>query len=311
MTPAIRFPRTTETEQLARGLWTWQNPKNRIRVLVWHYSASPDNTVAAMEAKRIGMSPDEWRKEMEIDFEVEGDYKAVFAKYFTDAHIAEIQYDPTLPVFRGIDFGYVHPACVWLQIDPQSTQVRVLCEHLGENTLLDDWLRNHIIPTSTTKFPGARFRDICDVAGKQRSDKSDITSVQTLESYGFNPEYRLFPFKPGIYIIERKLTGRTEDGAPLLLIDPQCRLLIEAFRGGYRWDGDGDRARHSPFCHLVDALRYVLSTEFTAATMAPPGGAPAHQRQPTEWEVVQRMFALAEEQADRRREEWERREVWE
>lgn len=310
MKPAIKFPTYTKTEQIARGLWTWANPKNKIRVLVWHYSANPDNTIAVMENKKRGMAPDAWRKEMEIDFEVEGDYKAIFAKYFTDEHIKPLEYDPNLPVFRGIDFGYVHPACVWLQIDPNTTQVRILHESLGENILLDDWIRNHIIPASNSKFPKAKFRDICDIAGKQRSDKSGMTSIQTLENYGLSPEYKLSLFKEGIYIIEIKLTSRAENGEPLLLIDPMCQMLIEGFRGGYRWDKDGERAKYSTFCHLMDALRYVLTMEFSAVSVVTPNR-PSPSPPLTEWEIIRRMFGVAEQQAEERKKEWERREIWE
>lgn len=297
--PSFRIPDYTTVENPIRGLWFWRNPKNGIAVLAWHYTANPDHNDQWVEIKKKGMSPDVWEREMEINFEVEGDYKAIFSQYFTQEHIQKLQWDPKLPVFRGIDFGRNYPACVWLQVVPETRQIRLLSEELGENVLLPSWIETRVLPLSEQQFPHARFRDICDIAGAQKSDKSDLTSIQILESYGLHPEYRRWNFKEGIYILQKKLTARTPEGEPELLVDHSCRLLIDAFQGGYRWNKDGSRAMDSIYCHLMDALRYVVCFEFSIEESIPGGGEtrfgprinPLDER-----EIILRMFAQGEKE---------------
>ncbi len=140
-----------------------------------------------------------------------------------------------------------------------------------------------------------------------------MTSIQTLENYGFRPEFKLFSFKEGIYILEMKLTGKSESGEPLLIVDPSCQLLIEGFRGGYRWDAKGDRAKDSIYCHLFDALRYVMTMEFTASSVStrPTLSTPEAQAGDSEWNIIKRMFGMAEQEAEKRKQLEGRREIWE
>lgn len=87
-----------------------------------------------------------------------------------------LAYDPTLPVIRGWDFGYNHPACAILQM--KGEQVRVLYEFMGSKIYLDDFCRgsiqsgdnnpNHvgILPFCDRIFgPNARYIDFCDPRG--------------------------------------------------------------------------------------------------------------------------------------------------
>jgi len=42
----------------------------------------------------------------------------VFAEFDSQTHIAPADYNPDLPLYRAIDFGFVNPfVCLWIQVD--------------------------------------------------------------------------------------------------------------------------------------------------------------------------------------------------
>jgi len=253
-----KLPDGIKVDNPVPGIYFWRNPNNRISVVLWHYSANPNNDEEWQARKRIGMSPDDWEREFEINFEVQGAFRAVFAKYFSpEEHIKEnLIADPQYPVIRGIDFGRLYPACVFLQI--VNGQVRVLAEIQGKDMLLRDFCLNEVIPKGRILFPNMKFETVCDIAGKQKSDKSNYSSIDILEELGFEPKYNYFFIKEGINIIEYKLTQRI-NGEPGLVFHPSCKMLITAFEGGYRWAEDGRKPLENEFCHLMDALRYCIN----------------------------------------------------
>lgn len=253
------LPEGVPAENPAPGIWVWHNRNNRITAVLWHYSANPKHNEEWAWRKRTGMSPDEWEREFEINFEVQGSLKAIFGRYFNPKeHIKDVVADPAYPVIRGIDFGRVTPACVFLQI--VNGQVRILYEIQEHDILLRDFCVNKILPITKRLFPHIKtFETVCDIAGKQRSDKSNYSSIDVLTELGFEPRFKFFFIREGIDIIEFKLTQRLANGEPGLVIHPSCKILIAGFEGGYRWSEDGRRPLENEFCHLMDALRYCVN----------------------------------------------------
>ena len=59
-----------------------------------------------------------------------------------------------------------------------------------------------------------------------------------------------------------KLLTRSVDGDPAMLIDPSCKNLINALRGGYRYkvksSGDvDDKPEKNRYSHIADAFQYA------------------------------------------------------
>jgi PBSX family phage terminase large subunit len=182
----------------------------------------------------------------------------VFDGFDPTLHVAKLEPIPELPVIRGWDFGYVHPACAFFQQLP-SGHVRWLHEMMGSNEELRSFA-TRVLAETKIEFPAAkRIEDYCDVAGTYKNDRSP-TSVQILRN-----EFHLEPYarKYGIaYTIERirGLLRTKADGVPLLQIAERCRLTRRAFAGGYAMDSKKDEPCKDGFYdNIIDAGRYAIT----------------------------------------------------
>lgn len=182
--------------------------------------------------------------------------RPVFPQFARGNYIKAFDIDPKLPLYRSFDFGFNHPACVWLQIYNQ--QIRVVGELMGKRIYLDDFLKDKVFPFEGEKLgltPKIQLRAFCDPRGSDETDKG-MTSVSILNDFGIFPIYRRTRIEEGIKAIKHFLDTQTE-GEPNLVIHPRCTILIEALRGGYhRLDKDDTPNKDNYYDHLVDAMRY-------------------------------------------------------
>lgn len=236
------------------------NPGNKFCVVRVHYSADPEkDNPEWVEMAKQGISERSWQREYEISYDV-FDGKPVFADFKED-HIRSFDYQPGTYVYVGWDFGYHHPAMVAAFIN-KDDQFCIRHEILGSDEGIKEFgLR--VKRFLHAEFPGAKFLHACDPAGHQKSDKSEFTSVEVLNSIGIYPTSRASSIMEGIEIIRQRLLRRN-DGQYGLLIHPDCKELIKAFKSGYRYQEtkEGRAAKEEPlkdgwFDHLTDSLRYI------------------------------------------------------
>lgn len=186
----------------------------------------------------------------------------VYGDFRESMHVAEVQANPYLTMFRGWDFGYRRPACVWSQLDSLGN-LNVLAEELGRDEDLRAFARR-VLMRSQLMFPGVdQWEDYCDPAGAQHSDKGQ-SSVQMLIECGIQPRYRVTKIEEGLTLM-RGLISRIQNGRPALQVHPRCKVLVEGFLGGYHYppEREGKTSAESPwkdgyYDHLQDALRYVI-----------------------------------------------------
>lgn len=201
--------------------------------------------------------------------------RPVFPQFTKELYVKPVVYDPTLPLVRGWDFGYNHPACVFMQM--KEGQVRILAEKLGKKIYLDKFVTQEVLPLQEQLFGNrvghlAPVLDFCDPRGSDQTDKG-ITSVQILNSFQIYPVYRRTFIEEGIRAINTCLdTKDFKSGFPNFLIHPRCRILIEGFEGGYaRLEGEETPDKDNYYDHLCDASRYCmihLMTRMKARGMA-------------------------------------------
>lgn len=210
-----------------------------------------------------------WRRrfiEGQFGFLAEGE--PVYGAFNEKVHVAELNWNRYLPVYRTWDFGFHHPAVVWSQVDNDGRWY-VLREDLGSSVSLREYA-DHIIRKSNEYFPGAQFIDFCDPAGTQVNDKSELTSVQILQSeFKIYPSFRRSRIEEGIDLIRKKLITLIGD-KPALMIDKSCKIIHDAFEGGYHYaevkEGQ-DSDKIQPFKdgyyeHLMDCIRYTAINIF-------------------------------------------------
>lgn len=200
--------------------------------------------------------------EGEFGFDITG--KAVFDEYDPRIHEAAIDPDPTLPILRGVDFGFRHPAVAWCQYTREGRFV-VLRELCPRDTPRHELVRM-VEALQRAEFPEwhpTQYRDFGDIAG-DAVNQTDITDIEFWENYfGTGIETRKGRVKEGQDVIHRLMTTtkkRDGDLVPMFLHDYRCERLGTALAGGYCYE-EGSTEDHpdwrNPYKDIVDAVRYV------------------------------------------------------
>jgi len=183
----------------------------------------------------------------------------VFGEFDPDIHVRPVDYDPNLPLYRALDFGFVNPfVCLWIQVDHEGT-VRVIDEYVRRRATIDIHAKQL---RKRTPCPEERVAaTFCDPAGAGASDITGTSVVRELRSLGIRTRYRKSGIVAGIELIRRAI--RAGDGQSKVVISPRCCRLIEAMQCYHYPDGGRAGQGELPFKdglydHPIDALRYFF-----------------------------------------------------
>lgn len=190
------------------------------------------------------------------------DGKPVFDQFIHALHVGKLEYNPSVPMLRGWDFGRRRPACVWAQLTPEG-HLNILHAIIGENESTKQFAQK-VKQVSATKFPFAtRWRDYGDPAGEQRKSNSDDTDITVLHKEGIALMHRKTTIKQGLEVMTANLTTLVGK-RPKKMIDSQCKLMIDAYSSGYRWPETrpGHKEPETPlkdgfYEHPMDGDRYL------------------------------------------------------
>jgi hypothetical protein len=152
----------------------------------------------------------------------------VMQEYDDEIHLADLKYDPLLPTYMAVDYGFTNPFVVlFIQEDPSNQQVRVLRERrftrldtpqVAEDLLFQD---GPLIRACQALYP----------------DPAEPDDTQTLERALRIPAHYNTggSLKNRLTLIRTALKGRLPSGAPRLVIDRSCTQLAWEMREGYKW----------------------------------------------------------------------------
>jgi hypothetical protein len=183
----------------------------------------------------------------------------VFDEFDPAVHVSDIDYDPNLPLFRSIDFGFVSPfVCLWIQVDNDGV-IRVIDEYVRSRATVDvhaDEIKKRTV-CGEEKVSGT----FCDPAGAGVNDVTGTSCVRELRSMGIVTRFRKSGIVEGIELIRRAI--RDGSGASRFMISPRCGRLIEAMQCYHYPDSGGVVSRELPikdgvYDHPIDALRYFF-----------------------------------------------------
>jgi hypothetical protein len=197
----------------------------------------------------------------------------VFKSFNADKHIAKKELKPVKsedrPLLIGMDFG-LNPSCTINQIDMKGrflTFSALTSDGMGVTRFAQTILK----PLLASKFPGMKVLIIGDPAGSQRSQTDERSVFDILRKEGF----KVIPAKTNSIVarvaaVDRFLM-RSVDGEPGHLIDPSCKILINALRGGYRYktkkNGEmEDSPEKNAASHIADAHQYACLHADMSAT---------------------------------------------
>jgi len=183
----------------------------------------------------------------------------VFAEFDPAVHVRPVDYDPNLPLYRTLDFGFVNPfVCLWIQTDHEGV-VRVIDEYVRSRATIDVHAAQL---QAQTLCPEERVAaTFCDPAGAGQSDITGTSTVRELRALGIAARYRRSGILEGIELVRRAI--RSGDGRSSLVISPRCQRLIEALQC-YHYPDAGRAAngelpfKDGVYDHPIDALRYFF-----------------------------------------------------
>jgi hypothetical protein len=224
----------------------------------------------------------------------------VFNEFDPRRHVAPVAYNPALPLYRAIDFGYANPfVCLWVQVDGDTphlapgeyaggkaakdaaspsgppcihgglnkdpdlsrVQFRVIAEYVARERAIGEHAR-----AMAARDPGPVLATYADPAGWQRTDVTGTGPCQELAAMGIKARTPHAGILEGVELLRRLLKDRGSAAGPGMVIDPSCRWLVRAMQE-YHWeeadDGRrGERPAKDGSDHPIDALRYLTTGLF-------------------------------------------------
>ena len=217
--------------------------------------------------------------------------RLVFADFEPSRHVAPVAYDPALPLYRALDFGYANPfVCLWVQVndkcrvqsaecrmkdqkdkaadaDLSGVEVRVIGEYVERERPIGEHLR-----VMRERDPGPVAATYADPAGWQRSDTTGTGPCQELARAGLRVRTPRAAILEGVELLRRLLKPRAAGEGAGLVVAPSCRWLVRAFQE-YHWresrDGTmAERPAKDGADHPIDALRYLVTGLFLEGSRA-------------------------------------------
>jgi len=182
----------------------------------------------------------------------------VFDEFDPAVHVKAIDYDPNLPLYRALDFGFVNPfVCLWIQVDKAGV-VRVIDEYVRSRATID--VHAVEIKNRTLVAEEQVTATFCDPAGKSVNDVTGTSAVRELRALGIAVRFKRSGILEGIELIRRAI--RSGDGTTSLVISPRCPRLIEAMEC-YHYPESANTPGELPqkdglYDHPIDALRYFF-----------------------------------------------------
>jgi len=182
----------------------------------------------------------------------------VFNEFNPAVHVGAVDYDPNLPLYRTLDFGFVNPfVCLWIQVDNRGV-VRVIDEYVRSRATID--VHAVEIKNRTPIVEEQVAATFCDPAGKSVNDVTGTSAVRELRSFGIAVRFKRSGILEGVELIRRAI--RSGDGKSSLIISPKCPRLIEALEC-YHYPETANAPGELPqkdglYDHPVDALRYFF-----------------------------------------------------
>ncbi len=222
-----------------------------------HYRQHPARDAVWERSARSGLSAARWRREQELSFE--GAEGRVYDQFEPGLHLLDAPYLPRLEpgtvLYRGIDFGYLHPAVVWAEEHPDGGLIVFDCL-VGDRLPLGDLVGEIRRVDARYGLGEADFAwTAVDPAGEANMDIG-ISPVEGLEAAGIKVVARRSSISAGVEAVRALLLDAA--GRVRLRVDRRCRALIEGFHA-YAWAEDGETPKKDGVHdHPMDALRYLV-----------------------------------------------------
>jgi terminase large subunit-like protein len=236
--------------------------------------SNPHNPPGYLSDLLTGLTQHEIARLVEGDYGYIPDGPPVYPTFEHARHVGEPELQPYVPVMRGWDFGFRHPAvtyhqfwrCLkkeihwhWLaEIDGRMIEARPMADK--------------VLPYTKALFPlldTIMVEDVGDRSGVQTRDAGPGPIIGLADPpYNLRFMYQVCEIEPGLRMIRDFLRlPPCKCGKSRFLIHRRCRYSIEAFQGGYhlRRDQAGKVSKEEPmkdgfYDDWMDSGRYAAET---------------------------------------------------
>lgn len=180
---------------------------------------------------------------------------AVYSEFSDDNIIKDLKYNPKLPVFCCVDWGWSHPmACGMFQYDHKSGHVYLIEEIVQSKLLLED-LAKWIFSREYTPQ-----QYICDIAGKQEREQTGKSNIRWFkDNTGISFKYRTSGILNGVSVV-RSYVKNAFDKCRFFISD-QCTDSIDGMKRYAYCEKDGIIQNENPVKEdddAVDMIRYYF-----------------------------------------------------
>lgn len=231
------------------------NPDENTSIHEWSTADNPYFPQDELESLRNNLDPKTFRQMFEIDWDTVP-LSAVYAD-FDEANVTRgYVYNPKLPTYISIDWGFAHPmACLFFQYDKANDIVYLFDEIVMSGLTLEKlWT---IIQSKPYKITGW----CCDIAGTQEREQSAISNIDWfLENKRISFEYGRYKVQTGISFVRSYIrNGRGQ--AKFIVDEVRCPKSLDSIKqykypvkNGIISNENPEKLMDDP----CDAIRYVF-----------------------------------------------------
>jgi len=236
-----------------------QKPLADSECFEWTTSDNPYFPRDEIERLKDTLDPVTYRQMFELSWDVQGT-NLVYEDFTQDNLIQGYKYNPQLPTYVSIDWGWTHPAAVlYFQHDPRTDTITLFDEiHQSKMTLETMWDRMQKKPYRISEY-------FCDIAGLQTREQTALSNIAWFKQPPRNIhfKYRSSAVTHGISIVRSYILNIR--GQRRLYIDEKaCPRTVDEIRN-YSYKERNGEITETPNAEGEDALsalRYFFVNKF-------------------------------------------------
>ena len=245
-----------KVRQMKKQWMSWQFPT----------ITSPFIPKAEIDAARKDMDEKSFRQEFLASFESMSG--RVYYAFDRKEHIANVEFNPKLPIWVGMDFNIDPMSTVIFQPQPNG-QVWAIDEIVQVSSNTDDICaelekRYYKYQNQITIYP--------DPAGSARQHARGESDLDIIREHGFKRikvRRQHSAVADRVNAVNRLL--KTANGEIRLFISPKCKHLIDSFEQTLYIPGSRDVDKSLGVEHSADAAGYCIELEFPLRKFVPAG----------------------------------------
>lgn len=177
------------------------------------------------------LTEDEFRRQYGGEF-IER-YGRVMKEWDSEVHVGDYQYDPSMPLYAAVDFGFTNDwVWLWIQVDPLN-RVRVIGEQRfnlrdTEELARTEFLHHPLLSNLVAIYPDPSSPDDARVLRR-------VLSRPVMGNTGGELKLRLSMIRKALKPRPEWLPDGDPNKTPGLVVDKSCHRLIWEMGEGYRW----------------------------------------------------------------------------